>query len=50
MTKINGMKALSLIVTVGGIALSLLSSVVEDKKIDATIEKKVLEALAEKND
>lgn len=47
MKKIDGVKALGLIATIGGVALSLLSSFVEDKKTDAKIEEKVLKALAE---
>lgn len=47
MKKIDGVKALGLIATVGGIALSLLSSFVDDKKTDAKIEEKVRKALAE---
>lgn len=48
MKKIDGVKASGVIVTVGGIVLSLLSSFVDDKKIDAKIEEKVRKALAEK--
>lgn len=44
------MKALGLIATVGGVALSLLSSFVEEKKTDAKIEEKVRKALAEAKD
>ncbi len=47
MKKIDGVKALGLIATVGGVALSLLSSFVEEKKTDAKIEEKVRKALAE---
>lgn len=50
MKKMNGVRVLGLVATVGGIALSLLTSVVEEKKIDAKIEEKVLKVLAEKND
>lgn len=48
MKKIDGVKALGVIATVGGVALSLLSSFVDDKKTDAKIEEKVRKALAEK--
>lgn len=47
MKKMDGVKVLGLIATVGGVALSLLSSFVEDKKTDAKIEEKVRKALAE---
>lgn len=47
MKKIDGVKALGLVATIGGVALSLLSDFVEDKKMDAKIEKKVRKALAE---
>lgn len=50
MKKIDGVKALGLIATVGGVALSLLSSFVEEKKTDAKIEEKVRKALAEAKD
>ena len=47
MKKMDGVKVLGLVATVGGVALSLLSSFVEDKKTDAKIEEKVRKALAE---
>lgn len=47
MKKIDGVKALGVIATVGGVALSLLSSFVDDKKTDAKIEEKVRKALTE---
>lgn len=47
MKKVDGVKALGLIASVGGVALSLLSSFVDDKKTDAKIEEKIRKALAE---
>lgn len=47
MKKMDNAKALGLVVTIGGVALSLLSGFVEDKKTDAKIEEKVRKALAE---
>lgn len=47
MKKADEIKALGLVATIGGVALSLLSSFVEDRKTDAKIEEKVRKALAE---
>lgn len=42
-----GIKALGLLATLGGIAMTLLSSFVSERKTDAKIEEKVRKALAE---
>lgn len=42
-----GIKALGLLATLGGIAMTLLSSFVSERKTDAMIEEKVRKALAE---
>lgn len=47
MKNMDGVKALGLVATIGGVALSLLSSFVDEKKTDAKIEEKVRKALAE---
>lgn len=47
MKNMDGMKALGLVATIGGVALSLLGSFVEEKKTDAKIEEKVRKVLAE---
>ena len=49
MKKMNGMKALSLIVALGSSVIAFASSVIEDKKMDAKIAEKVQKALAESN-
>lgn len=46
MKKMDGIKVLGVVATIGGVALSLLSSFVDEKKTDAKIEEKVQKALA----
>lgn len=43
-------KFIGVLTTIAGAGLSLVSSLVEDKKMDETIELKVKEALAEGNE
>lgn len=44
--KLDGMKALGLLATLGGAALTVLGTWVDEKKTDAKIDKKVNDAFA----
>ena len=48
MKKFDGLKALGILATLGTLAVSLLSGFVSDKKIDAMIDKKIQDKLADK--
>lgn len=50
MRKVEPLKVLGILATVVGVAASTLSSYVEDKKMDAKIEAKVHQALAESDE
>ena len=49
MKKMDGMKALSLVVAIGSALFAFASGVIEAKRMDATIAEKVQQALAESN-
>ena len=49
MKKMDGMKALGLVVAIGSALFAFASSVIEDEKMDARIAEKVQKAFAESN-
>lgn len=49
MKKFDRVKALGLLCTVGGIVISVVNNIVEDKKMDAKIEEAVQAKLTELN-
>ena len=49
MKKMNSIKVLSLVVSIGSALFAVASGVLEDKKLDARITEKVQKALAESN-
>ncbi|MBQ8707845.1 MAG: hypothetical protein IJ523_07150 [Succinivibrionaceae bacterium] len=49
MKKFDWVKAVGLLCTIGGIAINIVSAIVEDKKMDAKIEEAVQAKLTEMN-
>ncbi|MEG2624360.1 MAG: hypothetical protein RSC06_15835 [Clostridia bacterium] len=49
MKKISGMKALGLVTTIVSVGISLLSSYVSEKQLDAKLDEKVQKAFAKRD-